>query len=246
MTLKLKPLVWGGVDYPYAKCPITGKEFSLCFEQGAFYASWDLNLPGSNDLEALKQAAEEHRVDLVQPHVEEEELAMADFDPRTLSEDEKDQAILDMQAHLDKLTAILEDRMDDVRLVSYVNGVLDLEGTPVAYIAEYLAQMLEGREKNNPANYMEMSITHNRLGELTMSLQRQSGKSPHQLRKEADYEVSVFKSRILAAIESYSREIKFCSQALNGGAISEREHLIRNGLLCDMKGVLTRIMQEVE
>lgn len=245
MTLKLKPMNWGGIDYPSANCPITGQEFSLRFEEGAFWASWDLNLPGSNDLESLKQKAEDHRLNLVLPHVEEEELAMANFDPATLPEEEKDQVILDLQAQVSRLSAILENRAEEVNLVSFVNGVVELEGTPVAYMAEFLAQLLEGQDKSNPANYVEMSITNKRLGELVMTLQRKSGFTPHQFRKKAEAEVAAFKSRLKAEVASADREIMYCDQALQEGAIDKHEHSVRMTLLRMMKDALVRVPKDI-
>jgi hypothetical protein len=90
-----------------------------------------------------------------------------------------------------RLTALLEKRYKDVRLVEFRNGQMVLSGSIIEHMAEFMAQMLEGPEgpeNNTPANYTETRLTHHRMGELVLTMQRVSGKTPHELRREAEAE----------------------------------------------------------
>jgi len=62
---------------------------------------------------------------------------------------------------------------------------MELEGGPIPAIGEYLANML-GMRTDTPSNYVQMDIHRADLGWMTLTLQRQSGKTPHQLRVEAE------------------------------------------------------------
>lgn len=85
--------------------------------------------------------------------------------------------------------AMLEGRFADVRLVSFNDGKLDVSSGMIPCMAEYLAQMLQGdpaRPDGSLANYVEMTLHHPEVGELVLTLQRASGKNPHQMRREAE------------------------------------------------------------
>lgn len=94
--------------------------------------------------------------------------------------------------------AMLQDQFDNLSLVEMhvVDGTLtmNLENGPVAYLAEYMAQVLG--HPGEPHNYMEITINHKTLGPMVLTLQRVSGKTPHQLLKEAQAEVDRLKRHL--------------------------------------------------
>ena len=94
-----------------------------------------------------------------------------------------------LKRHCENLAAMVEDRMKDTRLVSAGGRGegfgFDLMGGPIPYIAEYLVQFM-GLRDGAATNYSEMEVQHNEFGALTLTIQRRSGKTPHQLRKEAE------------------------------------------------------------
>jgi hypothetical protein len=96
----------------------------------------------------------------------------------------------ELEKERERLAAIVEERFKDTRLVSAGGRGegfgFDLTGGPIPYIAEYLAQFMGHREDRPTANYSEIEVQHNELGPLTLTMQRRSGKTPHQLRVEAD------------------------------------------------------------
>lgn len=102
--------------------------------------------------------------------------------------------------------AMLEERFSEVRLAGYENGVFTFHSPIVPLIAEAMAQALQPDPDADPANYTETAITHNELGELTMTLQRKSGKTPHQLRKEAETRAEQAERRERALLENNQSE----------------------------------------
>lgn len=109
-------------------------------------------------------------------------------------QDQADMSLQDMErdtlmAEIERLTALVEGRFKDVRLVEFMQGELVLKGTLFEYIAEFMAQMLQaGRQDATAANYTETILNHPELGRLTLTLQRQSGQTPHALRRQAEAE----------------------------------------------------------
>lgn len=77
--------------------------------------------------------------------------------------------------------------IDGLRLVKFENGQFDFRGGPVQYIAEYFAQMMDAGE-GKYFNNMEIAFSHHDAGEMVLSVQRKSGKTPIQQRKEAEAE----------------------------------------------------------
>lgn len=97
--------------------------------------------------------------------------------------------LVELRAERDRLNALLEGRFTDLRLARFENGELDLRSGLVPVLTEHLAQMLQGdpdAPRAEPANYIEMTVQHREMGRLTLTLQRASGKTPHQLRREAE------------------------------------------------------------
>jgi hypothetical protein len=78
----------------------------------------------------------------------------------------------------------------------------DFTGSPISYVAEYLAQVLGCRD-DAPSNYAEMEVQHRELGAMTLTLQRRSGLTPHQKAEaaikqaeEAAAEAAIAKARV--------------------------------------------------
>tara|TARA_Y100000815_G_scaffold270556_1_gene295441 strand:- start:903 stop:1577 length:675 start_codon:yes stop_codon:yes gene_type:complete len=83
--------------------------------------------------------------------------------------------------------ALLAERYDDAKLVDFSGGTLSVKGSVVPVIVETLAQCLgHGEPDTDVANYVEMKVNHAEIGELIVTIQRQSGKTPHELRREAE------------------------------------------------------------
>ncbi len=57
--MKFRPLKWTKHDYWFANTPASEFGYiTICYEEGKYWASWDLSLPGTTDIESLKQAAQ--------------------------------------------------------------------------------------------------------------------------------------------------------------------------------------------
>lgn len=97
-----------------------------------------------------------------------------------------------LRAEIDRLSALLEKRANDLRLVELnSNGEMILEGGLFHVIAAYLAQMLETRDPHSGqaySNYVEIAMCHETAGPMVLSLQRKDGKTPHELRRDAERE----------------------------------------------------------
>lgn len=108
----------------------------------------------------------------------------------------------ELEREVVRLRALLEERYDGVRLVEMRGNEMVLQGGPAGYFAAYMAEMLEMRDGGcQPyANYVEMSLTHAKAGPLILTLQRSMGKTPHQLRREAETERDALIEALHAAI----------------------------------------------
>lgn len=85
----------------------------------------------------------------------------------------------------DRIIAMETGDWSEVRLVRFENGQFDLTAGPIPAIAEYLAQMMEDGN-GEYFNFMEMQINHKSAGPMVLSLQRKNGRTPNELRKEAE------------------------------------------------------------
>jgi len=106
--------------------------------------------------------------------------------------------IADLTAENERLRMMLSGQLDETRLVDMhlVDGelVMNLQGGPVAYIAEYMAQVMGHPGDLN--NYMEVTVNHAVAGPMVLTLQRANGKTPHQLKVEAEAEVQRLKRHL--------------------------------------------------
>jgi len=102
-----------------------------------------------------------------------------------------DGALTDLIAEVERLSAIVEKHIDPSQVMlthmNIQNGSLDigLEGGPVRIFASSFTEFFK---ESQASNYIEMQIssTDPEIGELTCTLQRKHGKTPHQLRAEAE------------------------------------------------------------
>lgn len=117
-----------------------------------------------------------------------------------------DERVAELERIVDDQAAMLEGRFSDMRLAGYENGVFTFQSPIIPLIAEAMAQTLRPDPDADPANYTETEITHNELGELTMTIQRRSGKTPHQLRKEAETRAEQAERRERALLENNQHE----------------------------------------
>lgn len=85
------------------------------------------------------------------------------------------------------------------KLVSFEGGEFQFEAPIVTLMAEYLAQMLEV-QGHEVSNYCQISVNHDRLGELTLLLQRKNGKTPHQLKKEAEEKLALKEEQLATVL----------------------------------------------
>lgn len=70
--MKFKPLNWTKHDYWVADTPaIEFGYISITYEQGLYWASWDLYLSGTKDLEELKQKGQEFHENYLKQFFEE-------------------------------------------------------------------------------------------------------------------------------------------------------------------------------
>lgn len=70
--MKFKPLNWIKRDYWIACTPASRfGDISIAYEEGLYWASWDLTLPGTKDLEELKQKGQEFHENYLKQFFEE-------------------------------------------------------------------------------------------------------------------------------------------------------------------------------
>lgn len=108
-----------------------------------------------------------------------------------IAELERDNEVL--QRDVTKFQAIAEDKLGETRLLNAGPRTpgegfgFDFSGGPIPYIAEYLFQFIGARDDDKPmSNYAEIEVRHREFGAMTLTLQRHSGQTPHQLRQAAE------------------------------------------------------------
>lgn len=99
---------------------------------------------------------------------------------------ELEATVLAMEAVIASQAALIEERYSDMHLVGFEDGVFTFKSPIIPLIAEAMAQTLRPDRASGPANYTETAITHAELGPMTLTLQRKTGKTPHELRREAE------------------------------------------------------------
>lgn len=83
------------------------------------------------------------------------------------------------------------------------DGGLSLEMNGLA--CQMLVASFAGQFKGSGAvNYLEMTMHHDEIGDLTVSLQRTAGKTPHQFRQAAEAQ----RDKLLAALEAIADPMK--------------------------------------
>lgn len=114
-----------------------------------------------------------------------------------------------LKAEIAHKDALLEERYSDIRLVSFEGGSFTFSSPILPLLTEFMAQMLQPDQTEEAANYTETEVTHNHLGALTLTLQRVSGKTPHQLRKQAEARLSALVEVLQAHLEADQARLTF-------------------------------------
>ncbi|WP_046867135.1 hypothetical protein [Microvirga massiliensis] len=155
-----------------------------------------------------------------------------------------------LEQECQRLRALAEERFHDVRLLRagpHDGGfVFDFTGSPVSYIAEYLAEVLGCRD-GAPSNYAEMEVQQRELGAMTLTLQRRSGLTPHQKAEaaikqaeEAAAEAAVAKARV-RELEAQIPIIDGAPLALDQARYMLRDYAAKGGA----PGRMPDILQEI-
>ena len=97
-----------------------------------------------------------------------------------------------LRAEVERLTEInaaLMDKETDLRSLRIDNGeaVMEVGGRLISLISYPLARMLD-LDGESLANYIEIAMHDEKIGAMVLTLQRKSGKTPHELRREAESE----------------------------------------------------------
>jgi hypothetical protein len=117
-----------------------------------------------------------------------------------------DTRVAELERVIAEQAALIEERFSDMRLAGYENGVFTFMSPIVPLIAEAMAQTLRPEPEGPAANYTETAITHAELGELTLTLQRRTGATPHELRLAAETRAEQAERRERALLASNQRE----------------------------------------
>ncbi|PTX52453.1 hypothetical protein IQ03_01294 [Gemmobacter caeni] len=117
-----------------------------------------------------------------------------------------DERVAELERAIAEQAALLEDRFSDLDLVGFENGTLTLKGPLIPLLAEAMAQMLRPTGRSEPANYTETALTHEELGPLTLTLQRKTGATAHELRVAAETRADQAERRERALLASNQRE----------------------------------------
>lgn len=117
-----------------------------------------------------------------------------------------DLRVSELEAMIASQAALIEERYADMNLVGFEDGVFTFMSPIIPLIAEAMAQTLRPDRASGPANYTEISITHEELGPLTLTLQRKTGKTPHQMRLAAETRADQAERRERALLDSNQRE----------------------------------------
>lgn len=122
---------------------------------------------------------------------------------------ELEEALRLVTADRDKFQAIAQGTLADTRLVGAGGRGegfgFDLTGGPIPYITEYLVQFMGCRDEAGPSNYAEIEVNHSEFGAMTLTIQRRAGKTPHQLRREAESRADVAEAKLASLSPSPSR-----------------------------------------
>ena len=119
---------------------------------------------------------------------------------------ELEATVMALEAVIASQAALIEERYADMHLVGFEGGVFTFRSPIIPLIAEAMAQTLRPDRASGPANYTETSITHEELGPLTLTLQRKTGRTPHELRLAAETRADQAERRERALLDSNQRE----------------------------------------
>jgi hypothetical protein len=117
-----------------------------------------------------------------------------------------DERVAELERAIAEQAALIEERYSDMHLVGFEDGVFTFKSPIIPLIAEAMAQTLRPDRASGPANYTETAITHEELGPLTLTLQRKTGATPHELRLAAETRADQAERRERALLDSNQRE----------------------------------------
>ncbi|WP_430229642.1 hypothetical protein [Paraburkholderia tropica] len=152
---------------------------------------------------------------------------------------------LELIAEVRRLSGIVEKYIDpkEVRLTGMhpIGGALHigLEGGACKIFAESFAEQFR---ESGATNYVEMTLESNdaEIGELLVTLQRVQGKTPAQLRREAEAERNALRDdaeRLRAELHDFTTQ---CGE-LNEEVVRLRENSLMSGM--DLLGVIVDVEQ---
>lgn len=107
-----------------------------------------------------------------------------------------------------------------LRSMNFENGVLDIQVSHNIVKAIAIAMMNVLDEKDTP-NYIEMTANHPNGSQVVLTLQRKSGKTPHELRKAAEDQLKEVRE---AYIEAYDNRKPIPTQRLINALEQIRQH----------------------
>lgn len=90
---------------------------------------------------------------------------------------------------------------DQAFLTGVHAGKISLEGLGPSMISHHIAGMIVGVEA---PNYLEMAFNHPEAGNITVTIQKEAGKTPHMLRLEAEQQ----RDKLLAAFDKAKELLK--------------------------------------
>lgn len=117
-----------------------------------------------------------------------------------------DERVAELERAIAEQAALIEERYSDMHLVGFEDGVFTFKSTIIPLIAEAMAQTLRPDRASGPANYTETAITHEELGPLTLTLQRKTGATPHELRLAAETRADQAERRERALLDSNQKD----------------------------------------
>ncbi|KSQ21618.1 hypothetical protein APB26_32045 [Pseudomonas aeruginosa] len=138
-----------------------------------------------------------------------------------------------LQAEIDELRALLNERvLNESRLKSFIANhggfSIEMEGGAFAIMAEAFAKQLY---ESSASNYLELhfeSDEYASLGQIVMTVKRETGKTPHMLRAEAEAERDALQKTnkvLLGALNPFAQFARILPPAPEGlnGALLKRE-----------------------
>jgi hypothetical protein len=113
---------------------------------------------------------------------------------------------------------IAEYVVNEAYLTGISDGQMGLEGLGAQMVASNLTGLFVG---SDAVNYVELNFAHSAIGSLTMTLQRNDGKTPHMFRQEAEQQ----RDELLKALKDIAKagQLTAVQSAMAQDVISKTE-----------------------